>query len=201
MSRGKTAGGSSEECITPLPQANSARAGLARVCVCRVFQPLGEQLLVLLQQQELTEHHVRLKTHNQSNMMLECTPSSILHLDFDPHKQTSGQNDTGYTTTVLALTWLTSTHMDRDWYPRQAQSAVLDHIQKVCTHLVEAFVLQAPPQDLTDPRQRRDWFVPHRLAHKVPMLLTCGRHPAGTHKPEPKVSADLMWPSCSQLKT
>lgn len=55
---------SSEESVAPLLQTLSARAGLAHVGTANVFQPLGEQLHILLQQQELTEHHVRLEMHH-----------------------------------------------------------------------------------------------------------------------------------------
>lgn len=60
--------------------------------------------------------------------------------------------------------------------------------EKVLTHLVEALLLQALPQNLADPRQSADWFVSHRLTDKVPMLLRCGGHPAATNEPEPEVS-------------
>lgn len=56
-------GGVSEEGIAPLPQTLSAGTGLTGVCSAGVFEPLGEHLSVFLQQQELTKHHVGLKTH------------------------------------------------------------------------------------------------------------------------------------------
>lgn len=74
---------------------------------------------------------------------------------------------------------------------RQAQTvlvSVLVPVHEVGTHLVEALLLQAPPQNLADPRQSGDWFVSHGLADKVPMLLRCGGHPAGTNGPETEVS-------------
>lgn len=72
-------------------------------------------------------------------------------------------------------------------YLCQVQSVSVQ-IQKAWTHFVEALLLQALPQDLADPRQSGDWFVSHGLTDKVPMLLRCGGHPAGTNEPEPELS-------------
>lgn len=52
--------------FAPFSQAARAVASLLRVCTDRVLDPFLEHLLVLLQQQELAEHDVRL--HNKRQM-------------------------------------------------------------------------------------------------------------------------------------
>ncbi len=59
-------GGDSEEGVAPLPQTLSAGSGLTGVRSAGVFEPLGEHLSVFLQQQELTQNHVGLKTHENT---------------------------------------------------------------------------------------------------------------------------------------
>lgn len=61
-------------------------------------------------------------------------------------------------------------------------SALLVYLRVCPVYLVEALLLQPPPQSASDPRQSRHRFVSHWLADEVPMLLRRGRHPAGTQE-------------------
>ena len=54
-----------EKLVAPLVQAVVAVCRLLVVGACQVFDPVDEEILVLLQDQELSKDHVRLKSGGQ----------------------------------------------------------------------------------------------------------------------------------------